>query len=76
LLLAKAVTPEQMARVGDQAGGRVFLFLRTDDFPRDHAAMLARGVRFPEEPRHELYGSVAAFTDLYGNQWDLLQLKS
>nr|WP_298682449.1 VOC family protein [uncultured Dongia sp.] len=75
VLLARAVTPEQKARIGDQAGGRVFLFLQTDDFARDHAAMLARGVRFLEEPRHEAYGSVAVFTDLYGNKWDLLQLK-
>lgn len=75
LLLAKAVTPEQTARIGDQAGGRVFLFLQTDDFARDHAAMLARGVRFLEEPRHEPYGSVVVFADLYGNKWDLLQLK-
>jgi len=75
LLLAKAATPAQMARIGDQAGGRVFLFLHSDDFVRDHAAMLARGVRFLEEPRHEAYGSVAVFADLYGNKWDLLQLK-
>lgn len=75
LLLAKAATPEQVARVGDQAGGRVFLFLHSGDFARDHAAMLARGVRFLEEPRHEAYGSVAVFADLYGNKWDLLQLK-
>jgi catechol 2,3-dioxygenase-like lactoylglutathione lyase family enzyme len=74
VLLAKAVTPEQVARIGDQAGGRVFLFLQTDDFARDHAAMLARGVRFLEQPRREPYGSVAVFTDLYGNKWDLLQL--
>jgi uncharacterized glyoxalase superfamily protein PhnB len=66
--------PEQVARIGDQAGGRVFLFLQTDDFARDHAAMLARGVRFLEQPQHEPYGSVAVFTDLYGNKWDLLQL--
>lgn len=75
LLLAKATTPEQVARIGDQAGGRVFLFLHSDDFARDHAAMLARGVRFLEEPRHEAYGSVAVFADFYGNRWDLLQLK-
>ena len=75
LLLAKAVTPEQAARVGDQTGGRVFLFLHTDDFARDHAAMLANGVTFREAPRHEAYGMVAVFEDLYGNAWDLLQLK-
>jgi hypothetical protein len=68
-------TSEQGARISDQAGGRVFLFLQTDDFTREHAAMLARGVGFLEEPRHEPYGSVAVFTGLYGNKWDLLQLK-
>jgi catechol 2,3-dioxygenase-like lactoylglutathione lyase family enzyme len=73
LLLARASTPEQAARVGDQAGGRVFLFLHTDDFARDRARMLAEGVRFLETPRHEAYGSVAVFEDLYGNKWDLLQ---
>ena len=73
LLLARAVTPAQAARVGDQTGGRVFLFLHTDDFARDHAAMQARGVRFVEAPRHEAYGTVAVFEDLYGNRWDLLQ---
>jgi len=74
LLLARAATPDQTARVGDQTGGRVFLFLHTDDFARDHAAMTARGVRFLEEPRHEPYGTVAVWEDLYGNRWDLLQL--
>ena len=59
----------------NQAGGRVFLFLHTDDFWRDHRAFLARGVRFNEAPREESYGTVAVFTDLMGNQWDLLQLK-
>ena len=73
LLLARAVTPRQASRVGDQTGGRVFLFLHTDDFARDHAAMQARGVRFVEAPRHEAYGTVAVFEDLYGNRWDLLQ---
>jgi catechol 2,3-dioxygenase-like lactoylglutathione lyase family enzyme len=73
LLLARAATPEQEAAVGRQAGGRVFLFLRTDDFARDHAAFTARGVRFVEEPRDEAYGRVAVFLDLYGNRWDLLQ---
>jgi catechol 2,3-dioxygenase-like lactoylglutathione lyase family enzyme len=75
ILLAKAASPEQMARVGDQTGGRVFLFLNTDDFWRDHRAYLARGVRFLETPRDESYGTVAVFADLYGNRWDLLQLK-
>jgi catechol 2,3-dioxygenase-like lactoylglutathione lyase family enzyme len=75
LLLARAATPEQIARVGDQTGGRVFLFLHTDDFWRDYHAMQARGVRFAEEPREEAYGTVAVFTDLYGNRWDLLELK-
>jgi catechol 2,3-dioxygenase-like lactoylglutathione lyase family enzyme len=74
LLLAKAVGPEQVARIGDQAGGRVFLFLHSDDFARDYEAMRSRGVRFLEEPRHEAYGTVAVFADLYGNKWDLLQL--
>ena len=73
LLLARAVTPEQSARVGDQTGGRVFLFLETDDFARDHAAMQTRGVRFVEAPRHEPYGTVAVFLDLCGNRWDLVQ---
>ena len=73
LLLAKAVTPEQIARIGDQAGGRVFLFLHTDDFLRDYEAMRSRGVRFLEAPRQEAYGTVAVFEDLYGNKWDLLQ---
>jgi catechol 2,3-dioxygenase-like lactoylglutathione lyase family enzyme len=73
LLLAKAVKPGEVAQIGNQAGGRVFLFLMTDDFLRDHAAMKSRGVRFLEEPRHESYGSVAVFEDLYGNKWDLIQ---
>ena len=73
LLLARAATPEQEAAVGRQGGGRVFLFLHTDDFARDHARMAARGVVFLEEPRHETYGRVAVFADLYGNKWDLLQ---
>jgi catechol 2,3-dioxygenase-like lactoylglutathione lyase family enzyme len=74
LLLAKAVGPEQEARIGDQTGGRVFLFLETDDFRRDHTAMHSRGVKFIEAPRHEAYGVVAVFEDLYGNRWDLIQL--
>jgi catechol 2,3-dioxygenase-like lactoylglutathione lyase family enzyme len=73
LLLAKAATPEQMARVGDQTGGRVFLFLHTDNFWRDYRDMQQRGVRFTEEPREEAYGTVAVFLDLYGNRWDLVQ---
>jgi len=73
LLLAKASGAEQEPRVGDQTGGRVFLFLETDDFAADHARMRAAGVRFLEEPRHESYGSVAVFEDLYGNRWDLIQ---
>ena len=72
ILLAKAMG-EQTARVGDQAGGRVFLFLHTDDFAADHARMTAAGVRFLEPPRHEPYGSVAVFEDLYGTRWDLIQ---
>ena len=74
LLLACAATPVQEAEIGRQAGGRVAFFLHTDDFARDHAAMRARGVRFTEAPRHEPYGTVAVFEDLYGNRWDLLQL--
>jgi catechol 2,3-dioxygenase-like lactoylglutathione lyase family enzyme len=74
LLLARAATPEQKARIGDQTGGRVFLFLHTDDFWRDYREMESRGVRFTEEPRREAYGTVAVFEDLYGNRWDLLQL--
>ncbi|MFI8535598.1 VOC family protein [Streptomyces aquilus] len=73
LLLARAKDDAQRARVGDQTGGRVGFFLHTDDFARDHARMLAAGVTFLEEPRHEPYGSVAVFQDLYGNRWDLLQ---
>jgi catechol 2,3-dioxygenase-like lactoylglutathione lyase family enzyme len=73
ILLARASTPEQAAFVGDQAGGRVFLFLRTDDFDRDHEAMRAKGVRFVREPKRAPYGTVAVFEDLYGNLWDLVQ---
>jgi catechol 2,3-dioxygenase-like lactoylglutathione lyase family enzyme len=72
LLLARAATEPQSAAVGHQAGGRVFLFLHTADFDRDHAAMLAKGVVFREAPRREAYGSVVVFEDLYGNLWDLL----
>ena len=74
LLLARAATDEQRARVGDQAGGRVWLFLETDDFARDHTAFAAAGVCFREEPRCEPYGMVAVFEDLYGNAWDLIEL--
>ena len=73
LLLAKAATPEQIAAIGRQAGGRVFLFLHTDDFWRDFRAMQSRGVAFKEAPRTESYGTVAVFEDLYGNKWDLIQ---
>jgi lactoylglutathione lyase len=76
LLLARAVNPEQASRIGNQTGGRVFLFLHTDDFWRDYQAMTARGVNFSRPPRDESYGTVAVFQDLYGNQWDLLQLKA
>lgn len=73
LLLAKADGNEQAARVGDQTGGRVFLFLETDDFDRDRRLMRERGVEFREEPRLEAYGTVAVFSDLYGNLFDLIQ---
>lgn len=75
LLLAKAVGARQMARLGDQTGGRVGFFLHTDDFERDHRKMTERGVHFVEQPRHEPYGTVAVFEDPYGNRWDLLQPK-
>ncbi|WP_031514606.1 VOC family protein [Streptomyces sp. NRRL F-5123] len=73
LLLARASTPEQSARVGDQTGGRVGLFLTTDDFDGAYKRMVAEGVVFEEEPRYEPYGAVVVFHDLYGNRWDLLQ---
>jgi catechol 2,3-dioxygenase-like lactoylglutathione lyase family enzyme len=73
LLLAKAVSASQISRIGDQTGGRVFLFLHTDDFWRDYDAFCAQGVRFREEPRKEPYGIVAVFEDIYGNRWDLIQ---
>lgn len=75
LLLAEASGEEQASRIGNQTGGRVFLFLETDDFARDHRAMLAKGVEFREAPRHEAYGTVAVFADLYGNLWDLIEPK-
>ena len=73
LLLARASSAHQEAFIGNQAGGRVFLFLRTDDFRRDHAAMLAAGITFIREPKQASYGIVAVFEDLYGNLWDLVQ---
>ena len=76
LLLAKARKESELAGVGWQAGGRVFLFLHTDDFWRDYSAMKARGVTFLEEPRRETYGTVVVFADLYGNKWDLLEPRS
>ena len=73
LLLARAANESQKAFIGKQAGGRVFLFLESDDFDGDHASYLARGVRFVEEPRQESYGKVAMFVDPYGNLWDLIE---
>jgi catechol 2,3-dioxygenase-like lactoylglutathione lyase family enzyme len=75
LLLARAEGGEQAAAVGNQTGGRVGFFLETDDFARDYRALADKGVRFLEAPRHEAYGSVAVFEDLYGNKWDLIQPK-
>jgi catechol 2,3-dioxygenase-like lactoylglutathione lyase family enzyme len=74
LLLAKAATAEQLGYVGNQTGGRVFLFLHTTDFWEDYGHMRAHGVQFGEQPRHEPYGLVVVFLDLYGNKWDLVQL--
>jgi len=76
LLLAKAASPEQETRIGNQTGGRVFLFLHTDDFARDYEVFTQRGVKFIHSPTEESYGTVAVFEDLYGNKWDLLQLKA
>lgn len=73
LLLARASTPEQERFIGDQAGGRVFLFLRTDDFWRDYRAMQANGIAFVRDPAEMEYGTVAVFLDLYGNRWDLIE---
>jgi catechol 2,3-dioxygenase-like lactoylglutathione lyase family enzyme len=73
LLLARAATPEQEVFIGNQAGGRVFLFLQTDDFWRDYREMVALGIKFVREPKEEDYGTVAVFEDLYGNLWDLIQ---
>ena len=73
LRLAKAATADQQSRIGNQAGGRVLLFLYSDDFNRDYRAMRARGVKFVEEPRNETYGKVMVFEDLYGNRWDFIE---
>ena len=73
LVLARAEGPAQTAAIGNQAGGRVWLFLETSDFARDHARMLAAGVQFEEAPRHEPYGTVAVWRDPFGNRWDLIQ---
>lgn len=75
LLLAKGVGEEQRSRIGNQTGGRVFLFLQTDDFWRDYKNMLSQGITFVREPKHEEYGTVAVFADLYGNLWDLIEFK-
>jgi catechol 2,3-dioxygenase-like lactoylglutathione lyase family enzyme len=76
LLLAKASKPEQQPFIGNQAGGRVFLFLNTDDFWRDYERLRSNGVTFVRDPKEEEYGTVAVFEDLYGNLWDLLQLRA
>ena len=73
LLIARAVTDAEKASVGNQAGGRVAFFLHTDNFDRDYANWSARGVKFREQPRHEVYGTVVVFEDLYGAPWDLIQ---
>jgi len=75
VLLAKASNPEQESFIGNQTGGRVFLFLNTDDFWRDYNDMVAKGIEFVREPKEQPYGTVAVFKDLYGNLWDFLQLK-
>ena len=76
LLLARASTPEQEACIGRQTGGRVFLFLSTDDFWRDYNEMRSAGIKFVREPKNEAYGTVAVFKDLYGNLWDLIERKN
>lgn len=76
LLLARATTPEQVASIGSQTGGRVFLFLNTDDFWRDYNDMLSKGIEFVREPKKAEYGMVAVFKDLYGNLWDLLEFNA
>lgn len=75
ILLAKAANEQQRAAIGHQTGGRVFLFLHTDDFWRDYEAYRSRNVKFIEEPRNEAYGTVVVFEDLYGNKWDLVEVK-
>ena len=75
LLLAKGVGEEQRSRIGNQTGGRVFLFLQTDDFWRDYNNMLSQDINFVREPKNEEYGTVAVFEDLYGNLWDLIEFK-
>ncbi len=75
LLLARAVGEEQASRIGNQSGGRVFLFLHTDDFWRDYEAFRSKGVEFVRDPKDESYGTVAVFRDLYGNLWDLLEMR-
>ena len=75
ILLARATTPEQLKAVGNQTGGRVAFFLATDDFWRDYNEMLVRGIHFIREPKTESYGTVAVFEDLYGNLWDLVEMK-
>ena len=76
ILLAKAANTEQKSRIGNQTGGRVFMFLYTDNFWRDYHLMVEKGVKFVREPKEEVYATVAVFADLYGNQWDLLEPKS
>ena len=76
LLIAKASKPEQVDFIGNQAGGRVFLFLNTDDFWRDYRFMVSKGIKFVREPKEADYGMVAVFEDLYGNRWDLLQFNT
>ncbi len=76
ILLARAAGPEQERFIGNQSGGRVFLFLATDDFDRDHERMRAEGIRFVREPATHAYGKVAVFEDLYGNRWDLVQFSA
>jgi catechol 2,3-dioxygenase-like lactoylglutathione lyase family enzyme len=76
LVLARASTPEQESFIGNQAGGRVFLFLETDDFWRDHQDMTLKGIVFTREPKEEAYGTVAVFEDLYGNLWDLVEFRN
>lgn len=76
LVLARAVNAEQASRIGNQTGGRIFLFLYTDDFWRDYTAYKAKGVVFMRDPKEETYGTIAVFQDLYGNRWDLLQPKT